>query len=127
MKKLRFLIQLWDGIWSVPIAFSLFIFIAILGQKIFGSGVGFYDPAFWQAALLAAGELIFFNLIVFLGLYFNFRHIWKYYKGEKNENQLINKSKEDFNNIKPWQRLVLLLFLYCFYTLILVTLYKVHV
>jgi len=139
--------QLWDGIWSVPIAFSLFIFVAIIGQQLFGVGVGFYDPSFWQAALLAAGELIFFNIIVFLGLYFNFRHVWRYYKGEHSnyakdkaqyrrtgyltvhdaQEEIFNKSKDDFNFLKPWQRILVLLFLYCFYIAVLVILYKVHV
>lgn len=106
---------------------SLFVLLAYLGQYIFGAAVGFYDPAFWQAALLAAGEVILFNLVIWLGLYFNFRGVFRYYVGEVKGDKVVNLSKEDFGRLEPWQRISVLLFLYSFYLVVLVVLYKAHV
>lgn len=64
-QRVTYRLNLWNGLWSIPLALLLFIILGILGQYFFGEGVGFYDPAFWQAAILAAGEFLFFNTIAF--------------------------------------------------------------
>lgn len=125
-QRVTYRLNLWNGLWSIPLALVLFILLGVLGQYFFGEGVGFYDPAFWQAAILAAGEFLFFNTIAFFTLYFCFRHIWKYYKA--NSYDIVeHKATEDFNNLTPWQKLVLFLFLYCFFIVVMVSLYMIHV
>ncbi len=126
--KIKYWLQLWNGVWSVPLAFLLFILFGIFLQTCYDGGVGFYDPSFWQAALLSAGEFFFFNLVSYLTLYFCFRKLWRYFKGTKDVRGVVeNKSKEDFENLNPWQKLVLLVFLYCFFITVLVSLYMIHV
>lgn len=127
MERVSYHLSLWNGIWSIPLALALFLGLGIIGQHFFGEGVGFYDPAFWQAALLAAGEFLFFNTIAFFTLYFCFRHIWRYYKGSRYDTDIKTKAREDFNDLTPWQKIVLLLFLYCFFIVVLVSLYMIHV
>ncbi|MBK9109840.1 MAG: hypothetical protein IPM92_16070 [Saprospiraceae bacterium] len=133
LKKLKYFLLFWNGFWSIPLSFLAFFGLGILGQYLFGEGVGFYDPSFWQAALLATGEFLFFNSIAFFTLRFCFRHLWKYYKGNKEFNvrsqklEVSNRSKDDFDNLQAWQKLFLLVFLYCFFIAALVSLYKAHV
>lgn len=133
-KRLKYFLLFWNGFWSVPLSFLAFLGLGIAGQYFFGEGIGFYDPSFWQAALLATGEFLFFNSVAFFTLRFCFRHLWKYYKGNNqgfnvraNKMEVSNQSKEDFDQLQPWQKLFLLVFLYCFFIAALVSLYKAHV
>lgn len=115
LKKLKFKLQLWDGIWSVPLAAFAFMIVGVLLQWIFGESVGFYDPSFLQAAFLSSFILILFNSIAFFGLYFNFKHLFKYYRRD---------SRKEFDNLPPWLKISFLLFLYVFYIVVLVILTK---
>lgn len=133
-KQIKYFLLFWNGFWSIPLAFLAFLGLGILGQFFFGEGIGFYDPSFWQAALLATGEFLFFNSIAFFTLRYCFRHLWKYYNGNSEgfnlrsqKMQVTNQSKEDFDQLQPWQKLFLLVFLYCFFIAALVSLYKAHV
>lgn len=119
LKKAKFLLQLWEGIWSVPIAMLSFLVFGVLLQWVFTNPddpqgtPGFYDPSFLQVAFYATAMQVFINFVVWLGFYFNFRGIWRYYIGYKDEGgKVVNNSKEDFLNILPWQRIALLLSLY---------------
>ena len=51
VKRGRFLAQLWDGPFSAFMSLVLFVLAAIGMQKLFGDGVGFYDPAIFQAPI----------------------------------------------------------------------------
>jgi hypothetical protein len=124
MKKFKVLLQLWDGIWSIPLAMFSFLFVGVALQYFFTDpndpqgGPGFYDPSFLQAAFYGAAMLVFINFVAWMGIYFNFRGLFRYYKGTKNaDGTVTNLSKEDFKALKPWQRIVLLLFLYLFFSL----------
>lgn len=119
MKKLKHWLLLWDGVWSIPLAIFAFTICGIVVQWWFGDPLnpettpGFYDPSFIQAAFLASLMLVFVNFTAWLGLYFNFRAVWRYFVGEKKADGTIsNKSKEDFLNLSSWQRILLLVFLY---------------
>jgi hypothetical protein len=114
LKKLRFHLQLWDGIWSIPFMFGAFIFFGVVLQHFFPQA-GFYDPSFLQAAVFATAVVLFMNTTIWVMIYLNWRHLWRYYKGRKlDDGQVVNQSKVDFENLKPWQRIGALLFMYCF-------------
>jgi hypothetical protein len=128
-KKLKFHLQLWDGIWSVPLAMLAFLGAGIGLQLFFTDpsdpqgGPGFYDPSFIQASIYGAALLVFMNLVAWLGIYFNFRGLWRYFYGTRTpDGTVTNLSKEDFKNLKPWQRLGLLLFIYLFFMVALLLL-----
>ncbi len=113
IKHIKTWLQLWDGVWSIPLAIAAFVSLGIAGQLVFGEGFAFYDPSIVQAGFLAAALLILFNLVTWLGLWFNFRTVFKYYR---------IYSKQDFKKLQPWQRIASLLFLYIFYFAALVML-----
>ncbi len=104
MKKLKFILQHIDGIWSVPLVFLLFWFAGIFLQSVFGYGVGAYDPSFIQPLFLAGAVVIGATNFAIGGLYFTFRGIYKYLYGQKQINrdtkqeERINFSKIDWKN-----------------------------
>jgi uncharacterized membrane protein len=113
MKKIKHYLQLWDGIWSIPLAFTLFVLTGLAGQAYFGLGFAAYDPAIFQAALVAAGLLVFFNAIVWLGMYMNFRQLYRFYR---------DHSTHAFNTLTPCQKLCVLSAVYAGYLLALLLL-----
>lgn len=122
LKKFKFFIQLYDAVWSLPLAFAAFVICGLLLQSHFSSpsdgqsASGFYDPIFMQVAFYAACIQVFINFIVWTGMKFNFRGLHKYFIGTRNQETgvVTNESKEDFLKITSWQRLSLFLFVYCF-------------
>ena len=122
-KKLRFYLQLWSAIWSLPLAMISFVGFGILIQWLFTSpgdpqgGPGFYDPSFLQAAFYASAMMVFCDVAVWLGIYFTFRHIFHYYTGHLDQDaNVINPSKTDFDGLKPWQKILVLFGLYTGFT-----------
>ena len=134
LKKLKFHLQLWDGIWSIPLAFAAFVVFGVFLQRIFydpsdpQGAPGFYDPSFLQSAFYASAMQVFINFMVWLGIHFNFRRVKHYHSGTTKttikefdgqgtpvtENCIENKSKQDFEELTPWQRIVILFSLYFF-------------
>lgn len=123
LKRLRYLLSLYDGVWAIPAAAGAFILGGIVLQKLFSNpddpqgGPGFYDPSFLQLALYVTCMQVFLNFTVWLGIKFNFRGLWIYYKGKRVAGSIENQSKADFLNLLSWQRIVILLFVYCFLSL----------
>lgn len=113
IKKIKHILALLDSIWSVPLAFLSFMAYGYFGSWFFGDSFGFYDPSFFQAAIYSALILVFFNGVSWGGMWFNFRAVYRYY---------ITKSSEDFSNLAAWQKLLYILFLYCFFMVILTVL-----
>lgn len=125
-KKLKHHLTVWDGIISGPIGIALFFAIGLIGQAIFGRAVGFYDPSIWQTVFLAIAIFFIFNNFVALALYFNFRPVFRYFYGfMKDDATVVNKSKDDAGKLTPWQRLIVSLFIYVFYSLQLVVIYSI--
>jgi hypothetical protein len=108
-------LQLWDGVWSIPLAIFSFIAFGIAGSAFFGAGFGFYSPELFQAAIYVAALMVIFNFSIWLGIYFNFRKVFYYYLFE---------SKADFKTLSSWQKISLLLFLYCFFFVVQVILFS---
>lgn len=113
LKKLKFHLQLWDGLWSIPLMFAAFVLFGVGIQHVFPQA-GFYDPSFLQAAVYATAILLFMNTTVWVMMYLNWRGLWRYYKGRKIDGQVINESKKDFETLRPWQKISVLLFVYCY-------------
>lgn len=118
MKKLSYYLQLFDGIWSVPVGFFMFFFVGLLLSTAFGMAVGQYDLAFIQPLFLAGTVVVGATNMGTLGLYFTFRELFKYLYGNptvRYQGKTFNKSKEDFYKLTPKQRLCVSLFLFCFF------------
>lgn len=114
MNKLIKLLRLWDGLWSVPAAFITFLMFEDLGRILFGAGLGAYDPAVFQAALIAAVVMIFTNTAVQLALKFNFPALWESYH---------TSFAETFHELSATQKVVLTVFMYCFFFALFVLLF----
>jgi hypothetical protein len=83
MKKIKYYLQLVDGIWSVPLAIAGFWLIGSLFTAVFGLAAGTYDIGFWQPLFLAAGIVIGATNIAVWGMYFTFRGLYRYLYGQK--------------------------------------------
>lgn len=108
MKKLKYFIQKWDGLWSVPLAFFIFYYAGVLLTTYFGYGTGSYDPGFLQPLFLAAVVVIGATNAGVLGLYFTVKGIHNYLYGQKGDNgKIINFSKVDWKKIAPTHRVLI--------------------
>lgn len=119
IKKAKYFLQLWDFAWSVPLAMLAFFLFGVALQVVFYNpddpqgAPGSYDPSFLQVAFYASAMQVFCNGMVFLGMHFNFRGIWRYYKGHTSDDGTVeNYSKNDFKAMEPWQRIGFLFLLY---------------
>lgn len=110
MKKLKYFLQHIDGIWSLPLAILLFWVVGLVLSSVFGFGTGTYDPGLYQAFFFSCGIVIGATNVTVWGLYFNFRHLYRYIYGEKDENgKWINYSKNKWKSLTPWQQFVIAL------------------
>jgi Na+-driven multidrug efflux pump len=103
MKKVINWLSRWDVVWSAPLSFLAFIGFAYAMQILFGESFGSYDPAMYQAAIYAIGIMILFNGSTLIALWFNWRGLYRYY---------LHKSKQDFENLESWQKILFLFGLY---------------
>ncbi len=104
LKKLIYKLQLFDGVWSVPLSVILFLLLGKFSYEYFGD-TPLISTEYLQLVMLAAVILIFANFVVFLGIRFNFRNLqkdfyskeMKYYAGME---------------LTSWQKIKLYLFVY---------------
>jgi hypothetical protein len=102
-KKLRYKLELFDGFWSIPLAFLLFAVSGTVSVAYFGDAL--ISTEYIQYIVLAAMVMVFANFVVFLGIRFNFRALQK---------EIYNKEvKYEINTyLTTWQKVVLYLLLY---------------
>jgi hypothetical protein len=105
-KKLRYKLELFDGFWSIPLAFLVFAISGTVSVAYFGDAL--ISTEYIQYIVLAAMVMVFANFVVFLGIRFNFRALQK---------EIYNKEvKYEINTyLTTWQKVVLYLLLYAFY------------
>ena len=106
VKKLRYKLRLFDGFWSIPLAFLLFGVSGTVSVAYFGDAL--ISTEYIQFVILAALVMVFANFVVFLGIRFNFRALQK---------EIYNKEvKYEINTyLTTWQKVLLYLCLYAFY------------
>ena len=101
-KKVLYLLQQFDGIWSVPLAFITFWLVGLMLQTYFGYGTGTYDLGFIQPLFLAAAIVIGATNFATVGIFFTFRGLFRYIYGKAYSSNL--SSKTDFNQLPVGQR-----------------------
>jgi hypothetical protein len=106
LKGLRYKLELFDGFWSVPLAFILFAVSGSISVAYFGDSL--ISTEYIQYIVLAAMIMVVANFVVFLGIRFNFRAL---------QREIYNKEvKYEINTyLTTWQKVVLYLCLYAFY------------
>ena len=104
-KSIRYYVQLFDGLWSIPIAFALFIIAGVVSAEYFGDAL--ISTEYLQYIVLASLVMVFANFVTFLGIRFNFRALQQSVYNREIKNQI--------NNLTTWQKVVLYLVLYAFF------------
>jgi hypothetical protein len=116
LKKIKMLLQLRDGIWSIPLTFLIYVGVGLLLGWAFGYGTGTYDPGFIQPLFLAIAIVVGATNGAVLTIYFTVRGIHRYIYGHHDkEKNFINLSKEDFKNLKEWQKISCALFILLYF------------
>jgi len=123
MKRIKFLLQLIDGLWSVPLGFFIFLGSGLFLSSVFGMAVGQYDMAFIQPLFLAGTIVVGATNVAVLGLYFTFRTIFYYLYGRVENKVIINISKSDFETLKPIQKICISLFLFLLFVVSVIVVY----
>ena len=75
IKSIKYKLQLFDGLWSIPLAFVAFTAFGYISSVYFGDPL--ISIEYLQQVLMAALILVFANFVVFLGINFNFRQLQK--------------------------------------------------
>lgn len=106
LKGLRYKLELFDGIWSIPLAFIVFAVSGTISVAYFGDSL--ISTEYVQYIVLAAMIMVVANFVVFLGIRFNFRAL---------QREIYNKEVkyEIKTYLTTWQKVVLYLLLYLFY------------
>ena len=131
MKKLWYYIQLLDGVWSVPLAFAAFWLVGVVLQSLYGYDAGVYDVSFIQPLFLAAAVVIGATNVALLGMYFTFRGLYRYLYGQNKEVRdgtdtktiRVNYSKNDWVNLKIWQRYIIAFLVFFYFCTAVVVVY----
>lgn len=105
-KSLRYLLQLYDGVWSIPLAFLFFFLAGYSSYTYFGDAL--ISTEYIQYIVLAALVMVVANFVVFLGLYFNFRTLQRMVYSAQIKQQALT-------DLSTWQKIVLYVGLYFAY------------
>jgi len=106
MKKLLNIIKLWPELWSLPAVLLLWWLSPWLVLQL-DSTAATFDSGILQIFALAIIGTVLANGVVFAGIRFNWRWLYRHYAG----NSQISFSS-DYLKITPWQRVLLSLSLY---------------
>lgn len=94
---------MWDGLWTIPLVFFLFLLAGSYSAEYFGDGL--ISTEYIQQVILAVLIMTIGNFIVFLGGFLNFRGLQKYFYSKE------AKAEVEYSST-PWQRIVLYLCVY---------------
>lgn len=127
MKKLKYFLSKFDGIWSVPLAFFLFFIIGLALSKL-GIAAGTYDVGFIQPLFLAAVIVIGATNIAIQGLYFTFRDLHRFIYGYKSKQEssvhkFHNPSRSAWTKLTPLQQILIALSVFAFFMLSIIIVY----
>jgi ABC-type uncharacterized transport system permease subunit len=103
IKSIKYKLQLFDGLWSIPLAFVAFTAFGYISSVYFGDPL--ISIEYLQQVLMAALILVFANFVVFLGINFNFRQLQKDFYSK----DLKYYAKTE---ITTWQKIKLYLLVY---------------
>lgn len=125
LKKLKYTLQQFDGLWSVPFSFFLFWFVGVILTTIFGYGTGSYDMAFIQPLFLAGAVVIGATNFAVMGMYFTIRGLYRYLYGEKkSDGSIVNYSKRNWLSLTVWQRFLLTFFVLFYFSTAVIFVYS---
>jgi uncharacterized protein YqhQ len=104
-KKIKYFLQKFDGVWSVPLTIAGFWLLGTILVSVFGFAAGTYDIGFFQPLFLAAGIVIGATNFGVIGVYFTLRGIHRFLYGYKHqEGYTVNHAKKYWKQLPiTWQ------------------------
>ena len=96
-------LQLFDGIWTIPLVFFLFLLAGSYSAEYFGDGL--ISTEYIQQVILAVLIMVIGNFVVFLGGFLNFRGLQNYFYSKHVKEEVEYSST-------PWERIKLYLVVY---------------
>jgi hypothetical protein len=122
-KKIKYFLEKYDGIWSIPLSISIFYFSGYILSEVFGTQTGTYDPGFIQPLFLSATIVIGAVNVGVIGLYFTIRGFHNFIYGKKDKNSVTNQAKVDWVKLTPWERFKITLFSLAFLIALVIIVY----
>jgi hypothetical protein len=105
-------LKIWPDIWAAPLAFIV-LYISYYLLTWIDPTIGTFDMGTLQALLFTVVILVVLNIATFLGIAYNDKRLWEYYKAKYQDNGLPTvefTDESDFENLTAWQRIKLLYF-----------------
>lgn len=106
MKKLIKWLQMWEGIWLVPLLFAGVIGISNILLAVWGPSAGLFPPGLINGAIIAGFYMFVGTSLVNLMLNLYHRGWFRYYYGQVHDHK--QHSKKDINSIPAWLRILFL-------------------
>jgi hypothetical protein len=107
-KKLFRWLQLWEGVWLVPILFILFLLMSSFLVYLWGPEVGIFRPGLINKVFL--GTFVYFLGLSVVNITINLYHRgwFRYYysKRSKLTQEIAPHVKNDFEKIPAWVRVI---------------------
>jgi hypothetical protein len=96
--------MLWDGLWSVPLAYLMFVGYNYLLEKMWpDANMTGMSPEYINKLIYAGVVMVGMNLAAWFAIFFNFHRVWDYYLCE---------SGKEFITLTPKQKIWFVLLLY---------------
>lgn len=105
-------LKIWPDIWAAPLAFVV-LYISYYLLTWIDPTIGTFDMGTLQALLFTIVILIVLNTATFLGIEYNDKRLWEYYKAKYTEDglpEVEHTDESDFELLTAWQRIKLLYF-----------------
>lgn len=99
MKKLLNIVKLWPEVWSIPAVLFLWWLSPVLVRQLDATAATF-DSGVLQIFALAIIGTVLANGVVFAGIRFNWRWIFRHYAADRDS---VSFTK-DWEGLTPWQR-----------------------
>lgn len=112
INALKTWLKLWPEIWATPVSIGILLGSYYVIYAV-DETIGTFDIGTLQALLFTSVVLVVLNTITFLGIEFNDKRLWKYYKDKyeiDGKPNVEHTDESDFENLTPWQRTKIL---YC--------------
>jgi RsiW-degrading membrane proteinase PrsW (M82 family) len=109
-------IQLWDFFWSFPLSMLLFYGYGYIQEIAFNDPM--YSTEWIHKTMLATVIMILANGFIQLGMWFNFRGIYKYFYSKT------SSIRDDYKQLPIWIKVYTFLFIYFLQFLVFILIFQ---
>jgi hypothetical protein len=116
LKSILNRIQLWDFVWSFPLSMLLFYGYGYIQEEAFNDPM--YSTEWIHKTMLTTVIMILMNGFIQLGMWFNFRGIYKYFYSKT------STVRDDYKLLPTWLKVYSFLFIYFLQFLVFVLIFR---